>query len=54
MIYTTVILTAIATILTTAVADDETGTKFQGEWRTTLGSVKLEQKGDVVSGTYGP
>ena len=54
MIHIAVMLTSIATILTAAVADDEIGTQFQGEWRTTLGSVKLEQKGDAVSGTYGP
>jgi len=26
---------------------------FQGEWRTSLSVVKLEQKGDAVTGTYG-
>ncbi len=26
---------------------------FQGEWRTTLSTVKLEQKGNEVTGTYG-
>ncbi len=26
---------------------------FQGEWRTTISIVKLEQKGNVVTGTYG-
>jgi hypothetical protein len=54
VIHITVILTSIATILTAAVADDETGTQFQGKWRITLGSVKLEQKGDAVSRIYGP
>jgi hypothetical protein len=47
-------MTSIATILTAAVADDAAGTQFQGKWRTTFGLVKLEQKGDPVTGTYEP
>jgi predicted esterase len=27
---------------------------FQGQWRTTIGIVNLEQKGNEVTGTYGP
>ncbi len=33
-----------------AVADGQ----FHGEWRTTIGIVKLEQNGDAVTGKYGP
>ena len=34
-------------------AADDPANPFQGEWRTTVGVVKLEQKGDEVTGTYG-
>jgi predicted esterase len=34
-------------------AADEPANLFQGEWRTTEGVVKLEQKGNEVTGTYG-
>src|SRR5271154_5078804 len=37
---------------TAAVADEGDGL-FQGEWRTTIGLVKLKQKGNSVTGTYG-
>jgi predicted esterase len=47
-------LACFACVLTTpAVPADEPGGPFQGEWRTTIGLVKLEQKGDAVTGTYG-
>ncbi len=36
-----------------AVVADEVDGLFQGEWRTTIGLVKLEQKGNTVTGTYG-
>lgn len=36
-----------------AAAEDDAVSAFQGEWRTTEGIVKLEQKGDDVTGTYG-
>ena len=38
----------------TAVVADEADGLFQGEWRTTIGLVKLKQKGNSVTGTYGP
>ncbi len=45
-------------IITAAVSADEpaaaAGGRFQGEWRTTISTVKLEQKGDTVTGSYGP
>ena len=37
----------------TAVVADEADGLFQGEWRTTIGLVKLKQKGNSVTGTYG-
>ena len=46
-------LACIGCILTAAATNDESGGPFQGEWRTTIGRVKLEQKGDAVTGTYG-
>jgi predicted esterase len=46
------ILIWITCILTTAAAD-EPGGPFQGEWRTTIGPVKLEQKAETVTGSYG-
>jgi hypothetical protein len=39
---------------TAAALADESGGPFQGEWHTTLGLVKLEQKGEAVTGNYGP
>ena len=48
----TSVLASVACFLTAATADEPSG-QFQGEWRTTIGTVKLEQKGDAVSGTYG-
>ena len=47
------ILACVACILTAAATADEPGGPFQGEWRTTIGLVKLEQKGDAVTGSYG-
>ncbi len=45
-------LACVICILTAATAD-EPGGPFQGEWRTTIGPVKLDQKGDTITGTYG-
>ena len=41
------------TLSATATRADEPAKSFQGEWRTTLSTVKLEQKGNEVTGTYG-
>jgi predicted esterase len=41
---------ATATVTVAAAADGQ----FQGEWRTTIGIVKLTQNGDSVTGKYGP
>jgi hypothetical protein len=38
--------------LAAATAQEPAGA-FQGEWRTTIGLVTLEQKGEAVTGTYG-
>jgi hypothetical protein len=46
-------LTCVACILTAAATADEPGGPFQGECRTTIGMVKLNQKGDAVTGSYG-
>jgi hypothetical protein len=46
------VLASVAFILTAA-TDDKPSGQFQGEWCTTIGPIKLEQKGDAVSGTYG-
>jgi hypothetical protein len=46
---------AWATYALTAVATaDEPGNPFQGTWHTTISDVTLLQKGNVVTGTYGP
>ncbi len=50
----TSVLASITCILTVVVTADEPSGQFQGEWRTTIGLVKLDQKGDAVTGTYGP
>ena len=47
------ILACVACTLPAAVTADEPGGRFQGKWRTTIGPVKLEQKGNNVTGTYG-
>jgi predicted esterase len=44
---------AVCSLAPVAVAD-EPGRTFQGEWRTTVGVVSLEQKGEAVTGSYGP
>jgi predicted esterase len=46
---------ALASVLyfLAAVTADERCGQFQGEWRTTIGPLKLEQNKDTVSGTYG-
>jgi predicted esterase len=43
----------ICFLLARASAADDPVNPFQGEWHTTISVVKLEQKGDVVTGTYG-
>jgi predicted esterase len=48
------ILAAVVCTLTVAATADEPGGPFHGQWRTTIGPVTLEQKGDLVTGTYGP
>jgi predicted esterase len=48
------VLFSLLCALAPAVTADEPAGPFQGEWRTTIGIVKLEQKGEVVTGTYGP
>ncbi|HKI17735.1 MAG TPA: hypothetical protein VKA15_07630, partial [Isosphaeraceae bacterium] len=40
--------------LTAVATTDESSNPFQGEWRTTIGVVSLEQKGEAVTGSYGP
>jgi len=40
----------MATVTAARAADGQ----FHGEWRTTIGIVKLEQNGDAVTGKYGP
>ena len=40
-------------LTTNSAADDGPSNPFQGEWRTTISLVKLEQKGNEVTGTYG-
>jgi len=35
-------------------AVDEPTSSFEGEWRTTIAILKLEQKGESVTGSYGP
>ena len=46
-------LSCVVYILATATADDKPAGLFQGEWRTSIGLVKLEQKGETVTGRYG-
>ena len=43
----------VCTVAAAASSADEPVGSFQGEWRTTIGIVKLEQKGSEVTGTYG-
>lgn len=47
--------TLVATILacTLPARGDTPPASFQGEWRTSIGTVKLSQAGDAVTGTYG-
>jgi hypothetical protein len=49
----TSLLASVACILVAVAVADEPSTQFQGEWCTTIGRVKLEQKGTIVTGTYG-
>jgi hypothetical protein len=46
-------LACVASIFTAAANADLPSGSFQGEWRTTIGLVKLEQKGAAVTGSYG-
>ena len=39
-------LSSLACMLTAIVITDEPSSQFQGEWHTTVGLVKLDQKGD--------
>ncbi|MFI5454762.1 MAG: hypothetical protein ACHRXM_04865 [Isosphaerales bacterium] len=43
-----------ACALTSVATADEPSNPFQGEWRTTIGVISLEQKGEAVTGSYGP
>ena len=47
-------LACVPCALTAAAVADESPGPFQGESRTTIGLVKLEQKGEAVTGSYGP
>jgi predicted esterase len=48
------ILTALSFTLSAAVTKaDDPVKSFQGEWRTSLSNLKLEQKGNAVTGSYG-
>ncbi len=48
------IMASLACSLSAAVLiADEPGKSFQGEWRTSISIVKLEQKGNEVTGKYG-
>ena len=40
-------------VFTSSTAADDEKNPFQGEWRTTISVVKLQQKGEDVTGTYG-
>src|SRR5271165_1296130 len=46
-------LALIVLAFSVAAAADDPAKSFHGEWRTTIGIVKLEQKGSDVTGTYG-
>jgi predicted esterase len=41
-------------VVLTLASADEAGGPFQGEWRTSISVIHLEQKGEAVTGTYGP
>ncbi len=48
------IFASLSTLLAAAaVSAADPAKSFQGEWRTTIGIVKLEQTGNTVTGTYG-
>jgi hypothetical protein len=47
----TSVLGSLACVLTSIAITDEPSGQFQGEWRTTIGLVKLDQQGDTVTGT---
>jgi predicted esterase len=51
--YVFLFIASVAFQLRTAGADDDPVNPFQGEWRTTISKVKLDQQGDQVTGTYG-
>ncbi len=47
------ILAWVVSTFVAVASADEPADPFQGKWRTTIGMVKLEQKGEAVTGTYG-
>jgi hypothetical protein len=47
-------LTGVAFTVAVVTAAGAADGQFHGEWRTTIGIVKLEQNGDAVTGKYGP
>jgi predicted esterase len=48
-----ILASLICTLATAAISAADPVKSFQGEWRTTIGIVKLQQKGSEVTGTYG-
>ncbi len=48
------LLASVIGILTASATADEPVASFQGEWRTTIGQLKLEQNGSAITGSYGP
>ena len=48
-----ILASLICTIATAAISAADPVKSFEGEWRTTIGVVKLQQKGEEVTGTYG-
>src|SRR5262245_17332686 len=47
------VLVACGVLLVPAAPARAAGEDFNGEWRTSIGIVKLKQAGDAVTGTYG-
>src|SRR5262249_7418419 len=47
-------LVSFAYALTVVATTEDPRNPFQGTWYTTIGVLKLEQKGEVVTGSYGP
>ncbi len=48
-----ILASLICTIATAAISAADPVKSFEGEWKTTIGVVKLQQKGAEVTGTYG-